>query len=93
MSIQSATEFMNHVEANTSLQEKLEPINSPEELIRLARQEGYEFTTEEIKSVTSSAQPEELSEEQLDAVAGGGLIREVAGSTWRASKKVWKALW
>ena len=42
------------------------------EVVQFASQNGYEFTSEDVKLVAESMQSEELSDEELDAVAGGG---------------------
>ena len=46
--------------------------NLLKEVVEFASQNGYEFASEDVKLVIKSMQDEELSDEELDAVAGGG---------------------
>ena len=42
------------------------------EIIEFAKAEGYDFTAEELKAFFSSGRTTELSDEELENVAGGG---------------------
>ena len=62
MSEEQLKAFLEKVKADTSLQEKLKAAKSPEDVVGIAKEQGYEFTADKIS----------LSEEELEGVAGGG---------------------
>ena len=77
MSTENAIKFLNQVEEVPTLKERLQAITTPSELIELAQEQGYEVSAEDFKSlqaVVDSDSNEELSEDELEAVAGGGLF-------------------
>ena len=53
--------FLEKVKADTSLQEKLKAAKSPEDVVGIAKEHGFEFTADKIT---------ELSERELEGVAG-----------------------
>jgi len=58
-------------------------------LVKLGKKQGFEFTADECTSVLETArkyQAGELSDEQLEAVAGGGVWDEIAGALYRAAE-------
>ena len=59
--------FLEKVQSNTELQEKLKKAVSIEAVIEIAREEGFAITADDIKSEDDS----ELSLDELGAVAGG----------------------
>jgi predicted ribosomally synthesized peptide with nif11-like leader len=69
-------EFFKAVETDEALQEKLKAADSPASVIKIAAENGYDFTELELQAamknhlVTPKAL-EELPEEELLAVAGG----------------------
>ncbi len=74
MSIESAKAFYERVETDTELQEKLKELNTKEKIEPYVKGElGYEFTLEEMQKVIFEKNPE-MTEEELEAVVGGGLI-------------------
>ena len=56
--------FLGKVKGDTSLQDKLKAAKSPEDVVAIAKEHGYDFGTEHIS---------ELSEEELESVSGGTL--------------------
>ncbi|MDZ8106462.1 MAG: Nif11-like leader peptide family RiPP precursor [Nostoc sp. DedQUE12a] len=84
MSQGTVVQFFDAVFKDTSLQGKLNQRLAeiaPEALIQIAQEHGYSFTTEELKAALQQA---ELSDEQLNAVAGGrpsDFVRE-GGPPW-----------
>ena len=90
MSIQSVTEFINKLPGDQSLQEEVKSATANKEITlasqavaELAARHGYEFTAEEAMQVhqaLSAEESDELNEEQLEAVAGGGRIGAAVGS-------------
>ena len=74
MSRESAKAFYERVETDTELQEKLKELNTKENIEPYVKGElGYEFTLEEMQKVIFEKNPE-MTEEELEAVVGGGLI-------------------
>ena len=61
--------FLEKVKADTSLQEKLKAAKSPEDVVGIAKEHGFEFTADKIT---------ELSERELEGVAGGACRRGTA---------------
>ena len=64
MSEEQLKAFLEKVKADTSLQDKLRAAKSPEQVVGIAKEHGYDFGTEHIS---------ELSEEELESVSGGTL--------------------
>ena len=65
MSEEQLKAFLEKVKVDTNLQEKLKAAKSPEDVVGIAKEHGYEFTADKIA---------ELSEEELEGVAGGGTV-------------------
>jgi len=65
MSREQLKAFLNEVRGNSDLQDKLKAAKSSEEVARIAKEHGHEFTADKIT---------ELSEEELEGVAGGTFI-------------------
>ena len=62
--------FIEKVKADTSLQEKLKAAASPEAAVEIAKDAGFAITAENLQSMQPKSQ--ELSDEELEGVAGGG---------------------
>ncbi len=58
--------FWEAVQTDTSLQEKLRAATDADSIVRIANKAGFEITADEVKEAQS-----EMSDEQLDGVAGG----------------------
>ena len=72
MSEEQLKAFLEKVNADTSLQEKLKSAKSPEQVVSIARENGFEFTTDKII---------QFRDEELEGVAGGNASDEgVAGA-------------
>ena len=67
MSEEQLKAFIEKVQGDDSLQEKLKAAKSPEDVVGIAKEQGYEFTADRIN---------QLSEEELEGVVGG----QVTGS-------------
>ena len=63
MSEEQLKAFLEKVKGDTTLQDKLKAAKTPEEVVAIAKEHGHEFTADKIT---------ELSEEELEGVAGGG---------------------
>lgn len=62
MSEEQLKAFLEKVKGDTTLQEKLKAAKSPEDVVGIAKEYGQEFTADQIA---------ELSEEELEGMAGG----------------------
>ena len=66
MSIGKLKGFWEAIQSDSSLQEKLGALSDADSIASIAREAGFEITADEVKEAQS-----ELSDEQLDGVAGG----------------------
>lgn len=89
MSKENLAQFLQQVQQDPSLQEKLGTASDKEQVSRLAvefgKKMGLEFTTAEVLDSMTG----ELEESELDAVAGGTLAFTFAGKVVEA---YWKAI-
>ena len=82
MSVEQLKAFVEKVKSDTSLQEKVKAAASPEAAIEVAKAAGFSITSEDIQSMQSGTE-EELSDEQLEGVAGGFTQRPGTMPDWR----------
>jgi predicted ribosomally synthesized peptide with nif11-like leader len=66
MSIEAAKAFIEKVKTDAELAKKVKEAEDADSKLQIAKQEGFEFTAQEAKQVQ-----EELTDEDLDSVAGG----------------------
>ena len=80
---ETLTKFRNAVSESTDLQEK---VKAGADLVALGKENGYEFTQEELNSGWEELQEsdEGLTEFELDVVAGGGGGNRGGTSCWVA---------
>ena len=69
MSKESLEQFMNQVAESEELQAKIGEEIDGDALIALGTEHGFEFNTEELNELSS--EPTELTDDDLDSVAGG----------------------
>ena len=62
MSEEQLKAFLAKAKDDPSIQDKLKTAKSPDDVVAIAKEHGYEFTADKIT---------ELSEEELEGVAGG----------------------
>ena len=67
MSEEQLKAFLEKVNADTSLQEKLKAAASPEAAMDIAKEAGFSITAEDIQSTKS----ESVNDEELESAAGG----------------------
>ena len=60
--------FLEKVKGDTSLQEKLKAASDTDAVVSLAKEEGFSISADDLKN----AQPTELSDKELEGLAGGG---------------------
>ncbi len=66
MSVESAKAFLERMKTDEDFHKRVGEVENAAERLAFVKAEGYDFTREEIGSVAT-----ELSEEELDKVAGG----------------------
>ena len=81
MSLEKAREFFKSIEVGGKVQEEYRELlmeskdlsekEIQEKVIRFASGKGFKISQEDIKSVTAELQNRELTDEELEAVAGG----------------------
>ena len=72
MSEEQLKAFLEKVKADTSLQEKLKAAADADAVTAIAKEEGFSISADDLTKAKS-----ELSEEELEGVAGGTLILAV----------------
>jgi predicted ribosomally synthesized peptide with nif11-like leader len=74
MSIQAAKDFIQKIETDTALKERLEAATDDAGRRQIVQAAGFDFTREEFKQAVveiSKAAGQELSPEELDGIAAG----------------------
>ena len=69
MSEEQLKAFLEKVKADTSLQEKLKAAADSDAVVAIAKEAGFMISADDLTKAQS-----ELSEDELEAVAGGGLF-------------------
>jgi len=81
MSVKSAKEFLEKVKSDDDFRKSLENAASDEARKALVKKKGFDFTKEELKEAAGiSGGPQKISEEDLEAVAGGGAASWVSAT-------------
>ena len=78
MSEEQLKAFLEKVQGDTSLQEKLKAAASPEAVIEIAKEAGFAITAEDIQSMQSATV--EVSDEELEGASGGRVANPHGGS-------------
>lgn len=74
--------FVNDLATDPTLLAEVKPrATGLAAVVALGKQHGYDFTLDEAKSYIQSRSPRELTDRQLDAIAGGKHHSSVATST------------
>ena len=76
MSEEQLKAFLEKVKADTSLQEKLKAASDADGVVAIAKEAGFKISAEDLKNTKV-----ELSEEELEGVAGGGFL-SFTGPKW-----------
>ena len=77
MSEEQLKAFLEAVKADTNLQERLKAATGPDSVVALAKEAGFLISPDDIKRAKV-----ELTEEELEGVAGGGDPNCVGGDTY-----------
>ena len=72
MSEEQLKAFIAKAKDDQSIQDKLKAAKTPEDVVGIAKEHGHEFTADDVA---------ELSEEELEGVAGGGMCVTSADTT------------
>ncbi|MCC5645538.1 Nif11-like leader peptide family natural product precursor [Nostoc sp. CHAB 5824] len=91
MSNQSVYSFFSQFEQDSTLKQQVQTATNKEDLLRIAQESGYNFTAEDIKAFVEKNESDELDEEELEAVAGGGL-KQIWREVKNTAHDVWDAL-
>ncbi|KGG26515.1 MULTISPECIES: Nif11-like leader peptide family natural product precursor [unclassified Prochlorococcus] len=70
MSEEQLKAFLEKVKADTSLQEKLKAAANFDAVLAIAKEAGFIISADEINQAQSELSEEQLSEEELEGVAG-----------------------
>jgi predicted ribosomally synthesized peptide with nif11-like leader len=70
MSTEIVRQFLLAVSSDSALQEKLAATDSVN-FVKIAQESGYSFTLEDLQAHLAQHNGDELSEDELEAVAGG----------------------
>ena len=73
MSVESAKAFLKRLSKDEDFRKSLENAASDEERRNIVKEAGFEFTKDDLKALADSAKSE-LSEEELEKVAGGNAL-------------------
>ena len=76
MSEEQLKAFLEKVKADTSLQEKLKAAADSDAVLAIAKEAGFSISVDDLKKAQS-----EISEEELEGVAGGRACT-LAGGNW-----------
>ena len=77
MSEEQLKAFIAKVQGDTSLQEKLKAASDADAVVSLAKEEGFSISADDLKNAQS-----ELSDEELEGVAGGQTKPPRATNLW-----------
>ena len=71
MSTEQATAFIEKLNSDESFRNQVADAGSKEALLQMAKESGLQLSPEDLNSIIEQFSSEELSEDELDAVAGG----------------------
>ena len=78
MSEEQLKAFLEKVKGDTGLQEKLTAAADSDAVLAIAKEAGSSISVDDLKNAQS-----ELSDEELESVAGGSFLSFCNGKTWR----------
>ena len=87
MSEEQLKAFLEKVKTETSLQEKLKTAADIEAVVAIAKEAGFMISVEEFKKAQS-----EITEEELEGVAGGGCCLGATGLVFELLSGIGQAL-
>lgn len=91
MSIQSVKDFYELLQSDENLQERVKAADNSATVVQIASEMGYEFTEQELdRAMQEALVDSELSEEELEAVAGAAKKKVVTDPEGDVIKAVYK---
>ena len=88
MSEEQLKAFLEAVKADASLQEKLKAAGDDDAVIAIAKAAGFAISADDLKKAQSEIS-KEISEEELESVAGGVAWDTTKTLWWEANQKSW----
>jgi predicted ribosomally synthesized peptide with nif11-like leader len=86
MSIEQAKAFIEKLGSDENLLNQVNSAGNDDARMQLAKAAGFDFTADEFNSVIDQLSGEELSEEDLDSVAGGLGNFEIQRLKWKVEE-------
>ena len=86
MSVEQAKAFVEKLDSDKTFLTQVAGADSDESRLELAQKAGFEFTTEELASAMGESASDELSEDELETVAGGAgylKIGDIKGESFK----------
>ena len=86
MSVENVKAFMEKLNSDETFRNRITEASDDDARLQMAHEAGYEFTVAEYNNIVTKmagAADEELSEEQLETVAGGAM--QIFVKTWKIS--------
>jgi predicted ribosomally synthesized peptide with nif11-like leader len=80
MSQEQFQAFIAKVQGDSQLQAKLNAAASPDDVVKIAKDTGFSISCEELQKSLSQT---ELSENELESVAGGGPATVIGVTGWQ----------
>src|SRR5262245_1325987 len=80
MSAENAARFVQQIAQDQSLKARVEAVQTADEVVRIAREAGFDLTADELKAAARRLSGREMSDQELEAVAGGGYLSSAAGA-------------
>ncbi len=80
MSIEQATDFLTKIKSDEALFAKMQELNEADERRALAKEMGFSFSKEDMLAAIDEAS-DELSDSELDFIAGGSDAGNAVAST------------
>ena len=90
MSSKSMYSFFTQVKQDSTLKEKVQAATNKDDLLRIAQESSYNITAEDIKVFVEKNESDQLDDEELEAVAGGG-IKQIWREVKNTAEDVWNA--
>ena len=88
MSVEQANAFIEKLDTDKTFLTQVAGAGSDEARLELAQKAGFEFTTEEFATAMGESASDELSEDDLESVAGGFTVESKGGWGFTSSWKV-----
>ncbi len=86
MSEVSALQFLAQAIEDPALQKRVQQVETPEQLLAIAQEQGYDVSHEDMVAATGLFKAGELSDEDLELVVGGGVAQDAFNAILEASR-------